>query len=130
MASQKFLTAYNARVKPNEGGFVNDPSDSGGYTYCGITRKNFPEWKGWPIVESVNLHKGQILPELAPLVEDFYEAHFWNALRAEEWDDQEFAAKMLDTSVNMGIHEAIKETQESVGVAVTGKIDDETVKNC
>jgi lysozyme family protein len=35
----------------NEGYYVNDKDDSGGETYRGISRVNFPKWAGWAIEE-------------------------------------------------------------------------------
>lgn len=40
------------RVLSMEGGYVNDPDDSGGETIFGITRKNYPNLKLWKDVDS------------------------------------------------------------------------------
>lgn len=45
------------RILPLEGGYVNDPNDSGGETIFGITRKNFPALKLWNFVDHVNNKK-------------------------------------------------------------------------
>jgi len=34
-----------------EGGYVNKVNDRGGETYCGISRKYHPDWKGWAIID-------------------------------------------------------------------------------
>lgn len=46
-----------ARILPLEGGYVNDPDDSGGETIFGITRKNFPSLKLWNIVDRTDNKK-------------------------------------------------------------------------
>ena len=37
-------------ILQHEGGYLNDSSDSGGRTYKGISENNFPNWKGWKII--------------------------------------------------------------------------------
>ena len=45
-----------------ESGYANVSGDLGGETYRGITRKNFPKWDGWKIVdENKPLKKGEII---------------------------------------------------------------------
>lgn len=39
------------RILSLEGGYVNDPDDSGGETIFGITRKNYPNLRLWSIVD-------------------------------------------------------------------------------
>lgn len=48
-----FKVALYQVVLPNEGGWVKDPADSGGETYKGISRKNFPHWSGWSEIDRV-----------------------------------------------------------------------------
>jgi len=47
-----FETALMSTLK-REGGFVNDPADSGGMTYRGISRKSNKRWVGWPIIDAM-----------------------------------------------------------------------------
>ena len=35
----------------HEGGYVDDRDDRGGETYRGISRNNFPDWKGWKKID-------------------------------------------------------------------------------
>ena len=44
--------AIISKTLETEGGYVNDPSDSGGETYCGIARNSNPKWEGWKIVDA------------------------------------------------------------------------------
>lgn len=39
------------RILSLEGGYINDPDDSGGETIFGITRKNYPNLRLWSIVD-------------------------------------------------------------------------------
>lgn len=40
-------------VMGNEGGYANNPADSGGETYKGIARKFHPAWPGWKMVDDL-----------------------------------------------------------------------------
>ena len=35
----------------NEGGYANNPADSGGETYKGIAKNYWPNWEGWTAVD-------------------------------------------------------------------------------
>jgi lysozyme family protein len=116
----------------NEGGYVNDPDDAGGETMYGITRKNFPNWRGWVVVDS---HKRDAdfpkcllhIPELLELAQYFYQEHFWLPIRGTEIINNEVAKDLLDKAVNMGISQAVKLCQESLDVPITGKMDNTTL---
>ena len=56
-----FNIAY-AKTGHAEGGYANNPDDSGGETVQGISRNNFPKWRGWMIVD---LEKGKMVPQPA-----------------------------------------------------------------
>lgn len=49
-----FKEAINKTLK-FEGGYVNDPDDSGGETFLGISRVNNKSWKGWKLLINVKL---------------------------------------------------------------------------
>lgn len=114
-------------TKRNEGGFVNDPNDSGGYTYCGISYRNFPSWPYWAKIRAANLHTGQILPELVSAVDAFYKAEFWDKVRGDEIFSQEVANKLYDSAVNLGIKQAVDAVQQAAGIAPTGWMDNHTL---
>lgn len=96
-----------------EGGYVNDPSDSGGETYRGISRNNFPKWEGWRLID-VNYHLMlDKNTELQGLVVDFYRQNFW---QYDGINDQQVADKVFDLSVNVGKVHAIKILQQAAGV--------------
>lgn len=122
-----FLIAWSI-TGPNEGGFVNDPADPGGYTYRGITRKNFPKWPGWGAVEAANPHTGQILPELEPIVEQLYKKNFWDPIKGDFIIDQNIANITFDMAVNKGLVVAIEGLQDSVGIEPTGVMDSYTLQ--
>jgi len=102
-----FLTAYQV-VKKIEGGYANDKEDRGGETYKGISRVNFPGWKGWPVIDvrKRQTKRFETLLEkddtLQALVLDFYKIEFWDELGLDQVYDQTIATELFDTGVNMG----------------------------
>jgi len=111
-----FEKAYS-RTGKFEGGYVNDPDDSGGETYYGIARKFHPTWPGWKIVDEQK--KKSNFPknlkdrrnELLPLEKVFYKKEFWDKVWGDSIKDQRVANDMYDTAVNMGVGTSIKLSQ-------------------
>lgn len=123
----EFLPAYK-KTGGFEGGYVNDPTDRGGETYCGISRKFHPSWEGWLKLKSfMPMKKGQIIhdSEIEGLVKSFYKREFWDRIKGDQIDDQEFAEKLYDRAVNFGVKEAIRQTQKALNMEETGSFSDE-----
>lgn len=107
----------------NEGGYANDPNDSGGETHAGVSRKNFPLWKGWEIIDQYADYKktpkelNKILakiPELISLIHALYETSFWDVIKGYEINAQGIANKLFDVSVNIGCFHGIKCIQMAI----------------
>jgi lysozyme family protein len=113
----------------HEGGFVNDPKDTGGMTFCGISRKAWPDWDGWGIVDkTLSLGISPLLVGLLmPRVVDFYSVNFWIPLGAERIESQEVANWLFDFAVNSGTTDAVKALQKIVNVKVDGIIGKSTI---
>ena len=119
-----------------EGGYSNDPDDLGGETYCGISRKYWPEWYGWQIIEKIKfdyfqglsikeiiatpsffkrfkllLQNDSFLPQE---VYKFYKIQFWNRFLGDYIVSQEIANELYDTAVNKSVHDAVKWLQRSL----------------
>ena len=77
-----------AFVLKAEGGYVNDPKDSGGETKYGISKKNFPR------IDIKNL-----TPEQA---EEIYKKDFWEKYAINKFEDDALALVYFDAAVNMG----------------------------
>uniref|UniRef100_A0A6M3JNR8 Putative glycoside hydrolase n=1 Tax=viral metagenome TaxID=1070528 RepID=A0A6M3JNR8_9ZZZZ len=108
-----------------EGGYSNNSLDMGGETYRGISRRYFPDWKGWEIIDiekkkpgpnPVNDISPSIRKGLNDLVEFFYKENFWNRFLGDEIPNQEIAEELYDTSVNMGISRGVIFLQVSLNV--------------
>ena len=103
----------------HEGGYVDDPTDAGGETYMGISRKYNPNWEGWQIIdiakESANfpgILNGDY--DLNYQVEEFYKENYWDVNKLDDVPSQSIAEEMFDTGVNMGIGRAAKFLQRSL----------------
>jgi len=98
-----------------EGRYVNDSLDPGGETYCGISRRHWPNWPGWQEIDSAK--EGGLDPErldspaIFAMVEDFYRDNFW---RPAGCDDMEWPLSLVafDTAVNIGVARAKKYADE------------------
>ena len=114
-----------------EGGYVNDPSDSGGRTKYGITEK----------VARKQGYAGEMKNLPRSFAEDIYIRKYWDALKLNKIEvlSPLIAEELADTSVNMGTSRAARFLQRSLNVLnnrsqsyadlkVDGKIGGRTIK--
>lgn len=114
-----FDTAYMF-VGKEEGGYVNDKSDSGGATNGGVTQATFDAWR-----------KSQ---KLEPKAVRYISSHEKKAIFKNIWEDckaSQLPAGInilhFDYAVNAGNFRAATTLQECVGVEVDGKIGPKTL---
>lgn len=124
--SAVFEVAYQ-RTSDHEGGYSNHGDDRGGETYCGISRRWYWSWYGWPIIDEMKDARGfpDILCEahaLPDLVRDFYRDEYWIRLKCSAMP-QAIAGEVYDTAVNMGRSVAIKILQRSLNALNRGSVD-------
>lgn len=105
----------------------NDPRDPGGQTAWGISRRYFPKWAGWELVDAGRANDIRF----ESLVSEFYLAQYsdlWKAIpnRAN--------AVAVDTAINMGRAYAIQCLQDGMNklagsryILVDGKIGPQTL---
>jgi lysozyme family protein len=89
----------------HEGGYVNNPNDSGGATKYGITQRDMPD---------VNI--ADITPEQATA---YYVEHYWKALYSEI-ESQDIANKIFDMGVLFGVGTAVRLLQTGLNLIVDG----------
>lgn len=93
-----------------EGGYANVVGDKGGETYRGITRKNNPTWRGWPMVDKAKpLKRNQMVKEAEPAVLEFY----WNrfkGLSLDKLNSTKVALAMFDYNVHGGFSGTVMRT--------------------
>ena len=102
-------------------GFVNHPSDPGGATQLGVTKKVWEEWVGHTV--NVAEMKEQITVEaVAPL----YKQKYWDKVKGDQLPTGLDHA-VFDYAVNSGVGRAAKHLQRVVGVAEDGMIGAKTI---
>lgn len=98
------------KLLDHEGVYSNDPTDKGGETFCGISRRFYPSWEGWFSVDSREYDEAQ------KHVPDFYRNLYWNKFRGDEIPNQAIAEELLESAVNLGLTRAIEFLQKSLNL--------------
>lgn len=95
-------------ILETEGGFVDDPSDSGGPTKFGITQSVAREFGYNGLMED--------LPRETAFA--IYSRHYWHAVRADELlvVSAKITEEIVDTGVNLGPGTAVKFLQRVLNV--------------
>lgn len=97
-------------VLQNEGGFVNDPQDSGGATKYGISLKWLSSLTLEPEIAHLDQNGNGVIDaeDIAALTRnhavELYRHYFWEPHRYERIRNQQIATKVFDFSVNVGSH--------------------------
>jgi lysozyme family protein len=116
---QNFDAALKA-ILHHEGGFVNHPSDPGGMTNLGVTKKVWEEWVGHEVDEKA---MRALTPEL---VGPMYKAKYWDKIKGDDLPEGVDYA-VFDAAVNSGPGRAAKWLQACVGVEPDGGIGPKTL---
>jgi lysozyme family protein len=99
----------------SEGGYVNHPSDPGGMTNLGVTKRVWEEWVGR---ESNEKEMRSLTSEM---VEPLYKRKFWDACKCDELPSG-IDYLVFDFAVNAGVGRSAKILQTAVGVTPDGGI--------
>jgi len=109
----------------HEGGYVFDPDDAGGETYRGVSRRYHPDWAGWASIDRLKQQAenrrqlNSLLAEddeLQLQIRNFYKQYYWDRFQGDVLNAQELAEELFDTSVNMGVHRAVRFMQEGLNL--------------
>ena len=114
----RFQQAVEVVLK-HEGGYVNDPTDPGGETNFGISRRSYPD------LDIRNLTREQAI--------EIYRQDFWERWGYDRIRDLAVATKVFDMAVNMGPKRAHTLLQQALGligspVVVDGILGPQTLK--
>lgn len=120
-----FNIAYGLTMG-HEGGYANNPLDSGGETYKGIARKHNPQWLGWMPIDSIKSKygtKASIIDAYARKdlalqnqVQKLYKSNYWDTVNLDNVNSQDIANTLFDVSVNMGYSVAARFLQEALNL--------------
>lgn len=97
-----------------EGGYVNDPADSGGPTNKGVTLNTFRSVYGR--AKTVNDLKHMTDNEWRHIFKLLY----WDKCKADDISDQSIANMLVDFAWHSGVTTAVKKLQKIVGVTSDG----------
>lgn len=111
MANPNVLIPFVLRY---EGGFVNDPADSGGPTNKGVTLNTFRSVYGR--AKTVNDLKHMTDNEWRHIFKSLY----WDKCKADDIADQSIANMLVDFAWHSGVTTAVKKLQKIVGVTSDG----------
>ena len=117
MADYKILKPF---ILKWEGGFVNDPNDSGGATNKGVTLATFRKYKG----------ASATVDDLKAITDEDWDAIFkemyWDKCRADEINSQAVANLIVDWYWMSGTN-AIKYVQRLIGATEDGIVGKQTL---
>jgi lysozyme family protein len=108
------------RILKHEGGFVNDPLDSGGMTNLGVTKRVWEEFVGHPVSEA---DMRALTPEK---VGKLYKQRYWNSAYCEVLP-KGLDYVVFDFAVNAGTGRSVKTLQSAIGVVADGVIGPRTM---
>jgi lysozyme family protein len=100
----------------HEGGYINHPSDPGGETNLGVTKKVYQEWGGTKDMKDLTVE------DVAPI----YKKNYWDRCKC---DDLESGVDwvVFDWAVNSGTGRSAKAIQKICGAAQDGAIGPKTL---
>ena len=120
MSADNFETCLEL-ILHHEGGYVNHPSDPGGMTNLGVTKRVYESWVGREVDEE---EMRSLTPELvAPL----YKKNYWDRLKGDQLPAG-LDLCVFDWGVNSGTGRAAKKLQEMIGTTVDGGIGPNTLR--
>ena len=108
-------------VLKSEGGYVNNPSDPGGMTNLGVTKRVWEEYSGHEVDEKT---MRELTPEkVAPL----YEQRYWRPTYCEVLP-RGLDLLIFSMGINAGTGRSVKLLQQSLGCVPDGVIGSRTME--
>ena len=123
-------------VLQHEGGYSFVKNDAGMETYCGISRRYNPQWKGWILIDRYKplKHNQKVNdPQLIELVDSFYFNAYCEPLKMTRIENVFIAGHLICHCVNAGIKTGVKMLQKAINnvygtnISVDGVIGNTTL---
>lgn len=124
MTNDNFEKAFE-QVILFEGGYADDPYDSGGKTMYGITEAVAREWG----------YEGEMKDLPLGTAKQIYKENYWHACRCDGFEDYIIAEMVFDMAVNMGVRVAVRKLQKAYNllrdyeISVDGIVGSETLNS-
>lgn len=96
----------------NEGGYVNDPDDSGGETKFGICKRSYPDED----IKNLTIDRAK----------EIYRRDFWLQAKCDRYPDA-LSVAVFDYAVNSGVSRAIKDMQAAMNLKADGVAGNQTI---
>jgi lysozyme family protein len=116
-----FTIGYKRNGLGVEGGAVDDPQDPGGFTWRGITLRN---WRAWLRNDSVTKEELQAAPEDQIVL--FYQQNYWDPILGD-YLPPGVGLGVFDMAVNAGIGASVKCLQRAVHAVDDGLLGPKTL---
>ena len=100
----------------HEGGYVNHPSDPGGETNLGVTKKVYQEWGGTKDMKDLTVE------DVAPI----YKKNYWDRCKCDDLESG-VDCVVFDWAVNSGTGRSAKAIQKICGATQDGAIGPKTL---
>ena len=101
--------------------FSNDPVDPGGATWCGLTQREYDEWRRLQGLPLRGVHGASDVEIMA-----IFKTQYWDKVRGDELPSG-LDYLLYDIAINMGPGKAIRFLQQAVGATVDGVFGLETL---
>lgn len=111
-------------VLEDEGGYVDHPSDPGGATNMGITRRTLADWRG--VVPYTKLDKSEVKNLTKAEAKAIYKARYWDVIKGDLLPSGIDYA-VFDFALHSGPAKAVNTLQRLVGVEVDGLLGNKTL---
>lgn len=112
----KFEDSFERLMAKEGRGRSAHKADRGGDTFAGISRRWYPKWLGWVLVDA---GLDGTNAELWDAVRTFYRVEYWDRLRCDELPDA-IADELFEQAVNIGTHQTIVHLQIGLNVLNRG----------
>ena len=105
------------QISAAEGGYSNDLIDAGGETIAGISRRHWPDWPGWRLVDEMKTAGRPVIvtAALRPLIAVFYEQNFYLPMAGPHFP-VDLAGELTECAVNCGVRTAGRILQEALNL--------------
>lgn len=101
-------------ILKHEGGYVNNPKDSGGETKYGIIKRYFPDLD----IKNLTIEDAKSI---------YYEK-YWQPMLLDQINDENIQLEIFDYGINAGIRRAIRTAQQICKIMVDGLMGIQTIQ--